>query len=294
MAEPGGHQNPAYLRRIIEQEGITVLHFVPAMLQVFLEEPELERCTSLRKVFCSGEALSFELQQQFFARLNAGLYNLYGPTEAAVDVTHWACKPNSTRKVVPIGKPIANTQIYLLDRNYEPVPIWCFRRVSTRWYDVARYHRRRARRDLFADPFSREPGGRLYKTGDLARYLPDGAIEFLGRIDHQVKLRGFRIELGEIEAVLKQHAGVREVLVIDRELTQRERQLVAYVVGQPGAPPTSRALRDHVRSNLPEHASYLPHSYFLTKCRFRLAAESTVARCRYPRKSRVQSNGAAD
>ena len=197
MAEPGGHQNPAYLRRIIEQEEITVLHFVPAMLQVFLEEPELERCTSLRKVFCSGEALSFELQQQFFARLNAGLYNLYGPTEAAVDVTHWACKPNSTRKVVPIGKPIANTQIYLLDRNYEPVPIGVAGELHLGGMNLARgYHRQAGltAEKFVADPFSREPGGWLYKTGDLARYLPDGAIEFLGRIDHQVKLRGFRIE----------------------------------------------------------------------------------------------------
>jgi amino acid adenylation domain-containing protein len=123
MAEPGGHKNPAYLRSIIQQQQITVMHFVPAMLQIFLQEPELERCTSLRKVFCSGEALGYEVQQLFFARLDAELYNLYGPTEAAVEVTHWKCDPNSERKVVPIGLPIANTQIHLLDRNYEPVPV---------------------------------------------------------------------------------------------------------------------------------------------------------------------------
>jgi amino acid adenylation domain-containing protein len=256
MAEPGGHQSPAYLRRIIEQEQITVMHFVPAMLQVFLEEPGLERCTSLRKVMCSGEALSFELQERFFARLGAELHNLYGPTEAAVDVTYWACEQVSGRNVVPIGKPIANTQIYILDRNYEPVPVGVAGELHIAGVGLARgYHRQPGltAKKFVANPFSREPGARLYKTGDLARYLADGSIEFLGRIDQQVKLRGFRIELGEIEAVLRQHAGVRETVVIDRELKKRERQLVAYVVGQTETPPTAGELRDHVRGNLPEH-----------------------------------------
>lgn len=256
MAEPLGHQNPGYLRRIIEQEKITIVHFVPAMLQVFLEEPGLDRIESLRKVLCSGEALSFELQERFFARLNAELHNLYGPTEAAIDVTHWTCDRTSGRKVVPIGRPIANTQIYLLDRNYEPVPAGVAGQLHIAGAGLARgYHGQPGltAEKFVANPFSGEPGSRLYKTGDLARYLDDGSIEFLGRIDHQVKLRGFRIELGEIEAVMKQHPGVRELLVIDRELKQRERQLVAYVVGQTSPPPTAGELRDHVRGNLPEH-----------------------------------------
>jgi amino acid adenylation domain-containing protein len=256
MAEPGGHLNPAYLRRVIAQEQITIVHFVPAMLQVFLEEPGLEQIESLRKVLCSGEALPFELQKRFFTCLGAELHNLYGPTEAAIDVTHWACEQMNERQVVPIGKPIANTQIYLLDRNFEPVPVGVAGELHIAGVGLARgYHRQPGltAEKFVVNPFSREPGARLYKTGDLARYLPDGSIEFLGRIDHQVKLRGFRIELGEIEAVLKQHAGVREVVVVDRELKKRERQLVAYVVGQTEMPPTASELRDHVRGELPEH-----------------------------------------
>ena len=138
MAEPGGHQNPAYLRDIIQQEQISVMHFVPAMLQIFLQEPGLEQCTSLRKVFCSGEALGYESQQQFFARFGAELHNLYGPTEAAVEVTHWTCNPNSARKIVPIGRPIANTQIHLLDQNYEPVPVGVAGELHIGGVDLAR------------------------------------------------------------------------------------------------------------------------------------------------------------
>jgi amino acid adenylation domain-containing protein len=244
LAEPGGHQDPAYLRRIIEQEQITVIDIVPAMLQVFLEEPGLERCTSLRHVLCGGEVLNPELQQRFFARFEAALHNFYGPTEAAIASTHWLCRPNSASATVPIGKPVANTHIYILDQHCEPVPIGVPGELHIAGEGLARgYHGRPelTAEKFVANPFSSAPGARLYKTGDLARYLPDGAIEFLGRIDHQVKLRGFRIELGEIEAVLKQHASVREVVVIDREL-KRGRQLVAYVVGQTEA--TASELRD--------------------------------------------------
>ncbi|HEY3580147.1 MAG TPA: amino acid adenylation domain-containing protein, partial [Pyrinomonadaceae bacterium] len=256
MAEPGGHQNPTYLRQIIEQEQITVLHFVPAMLQVFLDEPDLQRCTSLRLVICSGEALSFDLQQKFFAHCGAALHNLYGPTEAAVDVTYWACDPDSNRKVVPIGKPIANTQIYLLDQNYEPVPIGVVGELHIGGVNLARgYHEKPGltAEKFVPDPFSREPGARLYKTGDLSRYLPDGAIEFLGRIDHQVKLRGFRIELGEIETVLRQHASVNEALVVMQNIRDREQRLVAYVQLQAGAQGTASELRTYLKERLPEY-----------------------------------------
>ena len=256
MAEPGGHKNAAYLRHIIEQEQITVMHFVPPMLQIFLAEPELERCTSLRKVFCSGEALGFELQQQFFTRLKAELYNLYGPTEAAVDVTHWTCVQNSEHKVVPIGMPIANTQIHLLAPNYEPVPIGVAGELHIGGVNLARgYH---ANPGLTAEkfvpnPFANEPGARLYKTGDLARYLPDGSIEFLGRIDHQVKLRGFRIELGEIEVALRQHDSVREAVVVVQEIARGEQRLVAYVQSRAGEQINTRALRDYLHERLPEY-----------------------------------------
>jgi amino acid adenylation domain-containing protein len=256
MAKPGGHQDPAYLREVIEKEQITIIHFVPAMLPVFLEEAGLEQLDSLRKVLCGGEAFNFELQERCFSRLNVELYNRYGPTESAVVVAHWKCERDSKRKIVPIGKPIANTQIYLLDRHYGPAPLGVAGELHIGGVNLARGYFGNpglTAEKFVPNPFSSAPGARLYKTGDVARYLPDGNIEFLGRIDQQVKIRGFRIELEEIEAVLKQYTGVREVVVVDRELKQRERQLVAYVVGQTETPPTVGELRDHVRSNLPEH-----------------------------------------
>ena len=124
MAKPGGHRDPAYLVNIIAEQGITTLHFVPSMLSIFLETAGLERCSSVRQVFASGEALPYELQQRFFQRMGiAELHNLYGPTEAAVDVTYWPCSPDSDKSIVPIGKPVANTQIYVLDPNLQPTPI---------------------------------------------------------------------------------------------------------------------------------------------------------------------------
>jgi amino acid adenylation domain-containing protein len=282
MAEPGGHRNPTYLRRIIEQEQITVMHFVPPMLQVFLEEPDLERCTSLGKVFCSGEALGFESQQRFFERLGAALYNLYGPTEAAVDVTHWTCKQNNSRKVVPIGRPIANTQIYLLDRNYEPVPIGVAGELYIGGVNVARgYH---AKPDMTAEkfvcnPFSQEPGARLYKTGDLARYLPDGNIEFLGRMDQQVKLRGFRIELGEIEAALNQHASVQEAVVGMQECAPGEQWIVAYVQLLKAAKTNISDLRAYLKERLPE---YMVPASFIEVTEFALTPTGKIDRRALP------------
>ncbi len=233
MAEPGGHQNPDYLRRIIAQEHITILHFVPAMLQLFLEEPGLEQLESLRKVMCSGEALPFELQERFFARLGAELHNLYGPTEAAIDVTYWACERTSGRKIVPIGKPIANTQIYILDRNYEPVPAGVAGELHIAGVGLARgYHGQPGltAEKFVANPFSDEPGARFYKTGDLARYLADGSIEFLGRIDNQVKLHGLRLELGEIETALSEYPDVNAAVVVPRNDESGHQRLVAYIL----------------------------------------------------------------
>ncbi len=255
MAKPGGHQDSGYLVDLIEQEQITTLHFVPSMLQVFLEEPELQKCRSLKRVICSGEALSLPLQEKFFARLDCELYNLYGPTEAAIDVTYWQCQAEcqgsqgSSRReasakayryayplgrtaptTIPIGRPIANTQIYILNRDLQPVPIGVAGELHIGGVGLARGYLNQP--ELTKEKFIENPvnqATRLYKTGDLARYLPDGTIEYLGRIDHQVKIRGFRIELGEIEAVLSQHPAVRETVVVVREISQRQ-QLVAYIV----------------------------------------------------------------
>jgi amino acid adenylation domain-containing protein/non-ribosomal peptide synthase protein (TIGR01720 family) len=242
VAEPGGHRDAAYLVKLIREEGITVLHFVPSMLRAFLEESGAERCESLRHVICSGEALPYDLQEQFFRLLPSQLHNLYGPTEAAVDVTHWTCRRHDERKLVPIGRPVANTQIYILDQNLQPVPMGVPGELYIGGVQVGRgYHNRpelTAER-FIPDPFSGNPEARLYKTGDLCRWLPDGAIEYLGRMDFQVKIRGFRIELGEIEEALRQHPGVREAIVVAREDVPGDKRLVGYVVPKPDYHPDS-------------------------------------------------------
>ncbi|AOE79017.1 hypothetical protein A7318_10595 [Pseudomonas lurida] len=206
VAAPGDHRDPAKLVRLINAEHVTTLHFVPSMLQAFLQDPAVWSCQSLQRIVCSGEALPVDAQQQVFAKLpQAGLYNLYGPTEAAIDVTHWTCVDEG-RDAVPIGRPIANLGCYILDSNVEPVPVGVLGELYLGGVGLARgYHRRPS---LTAERFIAHPfikGERLYRTGDLARYREDGVIEYAGRIDHQVKLRGLRIELGEIEARLLEH-----------------------------------------------------------------------------------------
>jgi amino acid adenylation domain-containing protein len=266
VARSGGHQDPGYLVSLIAEQQITTLHFVPSMLQVFLTEPGLERCASLKRVICSGEALPFELQERFFSRLDVELHNLYGPTEAAIDVTYWRCKRESQDRMVPIGRPIANTQIYILDRFMHPVPIGVPGEMHIGGVGVARgyYNRPELTAEKFIpDPFGKEAGARLFKTGDLARYRPDGAIEFLGRIDYQVKIRGFRIELGEIEVVLAQHPAIKEVVVVAREDTPDNKRLVAYLVPAvrvETADLSVEALRNFLKETLP---SYMIPSAFV-------------------------------
>jgi non-ribosomal peptide synthase protein (TIGR01720 family) len=255
VARPGGHRDNAYLARLIVEQEITVLHFVPSMLQLFLEEPGAGECRSLRDVVCSGEALSAELARRFAARLGqARLHNLYGPTEAAVDVTSWICSEND-RGGIPIGRPIANTRIHLLDSGLLPVPVGVPGELFIAGVNLARGYVERP--DLTAerflpDPEGQEPGERVYRTGDLARWRADGAIEYLGRLDHQVKIRGVRIELGEIEAALTALPGVREAVVTVRGDQSREdrseKRLVAYVVGDV----IVEELRQALRERLPE------------------------------------------
>ncbi|HEX6291107.1 MAG TPA: amino acid adenylation domain-containing protein [Herpetosiphonaceae bacterium] len=244
VARPEGHKDPEYLIDVINRERITTIHFVPSMLQSFVDARGVESCRSLRRVICSGEALLPELQQRYFAWLSAELHNLYGPTEAAVDVTWWPCERTSLRRTVPIGRPIANTQIYVLDAHLNPVPIGVPGELYIGGVQLARGYRHRP--DLTAerfvpDPFGGcpqgAPGARLYRTGDRVRYAPDGNIEYLSRIDGQVKLRGFRIELGEIEATLRQHPAVREAIVVARDDNPQHKRLVAYVVPEQNQEP---------------------------------------------------------
>nr|QEO74529.1 condensation domain-containing protein [uncultured bacterium] len=238
VARPGGHRDSSYLAELIEREQVTVLHFVPSMLQAFLEEPDLSGCASLRLVVASGEALTPELRRRFGERLEARLENLYGPTEASVDVTAWNCATEARGGIVPIGRPVANTRIHLLDRSLRPVPIGIPGELSIGGVQLARGYFNRP--DLTAerfvpDPLSAAAGDRLYRTGDLARHLPDGTVEYLGRLDFQVKIRGFRIELGEIEAVLASHPEVRDAVVVARDEGAGDRRLAAYIVPRPEA-----------------------------------------------------------
>lgn len=260
VARPGGHQDPAYLAALIGEQQITTMHFVPSMLQAFLLEPNLESCRSLRQVMCSGEALPFDLQERFFARFETtALHNLYGPTEAAIDVTYWQCERGSKDGTVPIGRPIANTQIYILDRAMQPVPIGVAGELYIGGVNVARGYFQRPEltaEKFIRDPFSADPGARLFKTGDLARYRVDGAIEFLGRIDNQVKIRGFRIELGEIETALSQHPSVKEATVVAREDVPGDKRLVAYLVLAQDARQGGlyvEELRDFLKQTLPHY-----------------------------------------
>ena len=229
VAKPEGHKDPEYLIHTIREQGITTLHFVPPMLHILLETEQLPFCLSLRRVICSGEALPCELQRRFFEQSHAELHNLYGPTEAAVDVTHWACLRDTPLMIVPIGRPVANTQTYIVDVLGQPVAVGVAGELLIGGVQVGRGYNNRP--ELTAEKFISNPfgGGRLYRTGDLACYLPDGAIEFLGRIDHQVKLRGFRIELGEIEAALLQHPAVRQAVVLVHNDKAGDKRLVAYL-----------------------------------------------------------------
>ncbi|MEE8584779.1 MAG: amino acid adenylation domain-containing protein, partial [Acidobacteriota bacterium] len=254
MALPGGHRDSAYLADVIQREEVTTLHFVPSMLQVFLDQKGIGQCTSIRRVIASGEALPPALAERFFSRLNTRLHNLYGPTEAAIDVTFEPCRPGS--QSVPIGRPIANLRIRLLDPQMRLAPLGVPSELYIGGLGLARGYLKRpglTAEKFVPDPLSEEPGQRLYRTGDLARHLQDGRIDFLGRTDFQVKLRGFRIELGEIEAVLSQHPSVREAVVAAREDIPGSQRLAAYLVPRQGQACDATQLRDFLKERLPEH-----------------------------------------
>ncbi|RDS87331.1 non-ribosomal peptide synthetase [Pseudomonas fluorescens] len=245
MARPGGHKDPAYLCAVIEAERITTLHFVPSMLDVFLAHGDVSQAAGLQRVMCSGEALPGSLVRRFKQQLpGIGLYNLYGPTEAAVDVTAWNCARPDAADNTPIGKPIANTRLYVLDGQLQPVPLGVVGELFIGGVQVARGYLNRP--ELTAERFLKDPftPGRLYRTGDLGRYLPDGNIEYLGRNDDQVKIRGLRIELGEIQARLLEHPQVNEAAVV-----AREDRLVAYYTGTPA---DIEQLRAHLLQHLPD------------------------------------------
>ncbi|MER7892982.1 amino acid adenylation domain-containing protein [Micromonospora sp. NPDC094482] len=265
LAKPGGHKDAGYLRDLLVAEAVTTTHFVPSMLTVFLAEDGVETATALRRVICSGEELPLATATDFTARLPwCGLHNLYGPTEAAIDVSSWACDPALLAGLasVPIGAPIANLRLHVLDPAGNECPVGVAGELHIGGVGLARgYHRRPAltAERFVPDRFSGEPGARLYRTGDLARWRiapragdgaePGGVIEFLGRIDHQVKLRGLRIELGEIESALRERPGVTEAAVIVREDSPGDKRLTAYLVGTAEHAELKAALKE----TLPEY-----------------------------------------
>ncbi|WP_080135505.1 non-ribosomal peptide synthetase, partial [Bradyrhizobium sacchari] len=256
LAPPGAHRDPDALVELIISQRITTVHFVPSMLVSFLDAKSVDRCTSLRRVLCSGEALPAASVHKVRRLLPwTGLHNLYGPTEAAIDVTAWSCPAEFDEAIVPIGRPIANTRIYLRDGHGALVPFGAAGELYIGGTGVARGYLNRP--ELTAERFIASPfvdGDRLYRTGDLARYLPDGNLEFLGRNDDQVKIRGFRIEPGEIAARLCEHACVREAVVVAREDGRGEQRLVAYVVAaEAEGSDLPGSLRAHVSAGLPDY-----------------------------------------
>uniref|UniRef100_UPI000B2E4838 non-ribosomal peptide synthetase n=1 Tax=Streptomyces graminilatus TaxID=1464070 RepID=UPI000B2E4838 len=256
LARPGGQRDPAYLAGLIKDEGVSTAHFVPSMLGVFLDDPlAVRHATGLTRVVCSGEALPPEVRTRFLDLLpDVELHNLYGPTEAAVDVTAWHCRPG-TGDTVPIGRPIANMRVHVLDARLSEVPTGVTGELFLEGVGLALgYH---GRPDLTAERFIEHTGPdgitrRLYRTGDLARHRADGALEYAGRTDHQMKIRGFRVEPGEIEAVLAEHPSVHACAVL-----LRGERLTAYVVaaGDSGADEATAGteLDAYARTRLPGH-----------------------------------------
>ncbi len=255
LARPGGHRDPGYLIDAIESFGVTIIHFVPSMLNSFLADAAAG-CATVRHIVCSGEELPAELARRCLVALpGASLHNYYGPTEASIDVTAWQATPSALagRSRVPIGGPVSNVRMYVLDEQRTQVPVGVVGELYIGGVQVARgYHRRPAltAQRFLPDPFG-PAGCRMYATGDHGRWRPDGSIEFLGRIDGQVKLRGMRIELGEIEVALRSQPGVSQAAVAVKETSPGDKRLVGYIVGT--SEPDVAALRTALKLRLPDY-----------------------------------------
>ncbi|HEY2236961.1 MAG TPA: amino acid adenylation domain-containing protein [Candidatus Angelobacter sp.] len=235
VARPEGHRDPFYLANLIQQKEVSTLHFVPSMLAAFLDAGREQGCGSVRRIFCSGEALQPELARRCKELFNGELHNLYGPTETAIDVSWHECTLH-LEGTVPVGRPIANTRMYVLDQAGQAAPVLVPGELYIGGVGLGRGYVNRP--ELTAERFvpdhvSGRAGERLYRTGDVARWREDGALEYLGRTDHQVKIRGYRIELGEIESALRRHPAVNDALVTAGDYPGCEKRLIAYVVAHP-------------------------------------------------------------
>ena len=261
IAPPDAHRDPLQLASIIREQRITTTHFVPSMLDVFLADPA-SRGLEIRRVFCSGEALPAHLRDRFHAIVRGELHNLYGPTEAAVDVTYWEAGPSDRSAPVPIGFPVWNTRMYVLDGRLRPLPPGVAGRLFIAGVQLARGYV--GRDDFTRERFVNDPfvsGERMYDTGDVAAWRDDGALVFLGRSDHQVKIRGQRVELQEIEAALLAVPGVASAAVIARANAGSVHSLVGYVVPARDTSLDDAALRAALDDRLPGHM--IPDAFVL-------------------------------
>ncbi len=261
IAAPGSHRDSRRLVEQIRELNVSVLHFVPSMLRSFLAEPLAESCRSLRQIICSGEALTSDIVTRVRKLLpQAKLWNLYGPTEAAIDVTAWLCGDDDERRLPRIGRPIANTEILILDQRERTQPIGVPGELYIGGVNLARnYLDAPARTAQAFVPHPFKKGQRLYRTGDLARWQADGAIEFLGRYDGQLKVNGVRIEASEIETACRSYPGIEQAAVTPRPTADGRTQLIAFVVPACRQTPDERALRSHLSARLP--AAVLPAEF---------------------------------
>ncbi len=258
IARPDGRRDPAYLAELMRRERVTGADFVPSLLEAFVSEPSAKDCTSLRWIEVAGEAFPAALANRFVDLLpGCTANNLYGPTEAAVEVTAHQYVPGADR--LPIGTPVWNTQVYVLDAALRPVPAGVTGELYLAGDQLARGYLGQTALTagrFVACPFG-APGTRMYRTGDVVRWSRDGQVEYIGRSDFQVKIRGFRIELGEIEQVLASHPDVDSAVALVREDHPGDQRLVAYVVPAGGttdpAGPDLAALTDLARERLPEY-----------------------------------------
>jgi amino acid adenylation domain-containing protein len=256
LVRPNGNHDPEYLVQTIIRHQVTILHAVPSTLRMLLEIPDLKACRSLRHVFCGGEVLTKDLARRFFEVLNAQLHCMYGPTEVAITSLFHSIPRDCSDEIIPIGRAVANTQAYVLDSLRRPVPIGVPGELYLGGVQVGRGYCNRpalTAERFIADPFNRTSGAQLYKTGDLARRLPNGTIEFLGRVDRQVKIRGHRIELGEVETVMRLLPAVQEGIVVVREDAPGDKRLVAYVRPQSSSPTLLSELRIVLKERLPAY-----------------------------------------
>lgn len=291
LPEEGVQREVTKLVELVSQNGVSHLLSLPSLYALILQQAKPEQLNSLRAVIVAGEYCPPELVQHHFQlQSKTSLFNEYGPTEATVWSSVYHCHPLESGTQISIGRPIANTKIYILDCHLHPVPIGVTGEIYISGEGLARgylNHPGITSEKFIPRPFSRQPGMRLYKTGDLARYLSNSNIEFLGRIDNQVKIRGFRIELGEIEALLNQHPEVQETVVISREDVPGNKRVVAYVVPQSKSATTVNELRNFAKDKLPEFM--VPSAIVLLK-ELPLSPNGKVDRKALPAPEQVRSD----